>query len=226
MSWEVPVKDIRLVHILPDYLAEYMGIEAVEGIFSKFVEENKFVPDKLFTLGYKVYQYQNAPRKVAIIGANDIANLIAVPQTETERKITKGEIIRKIGGYIDEFMKTVARIGGAVAGRVLAEKVARAAGTYNIPESEIYNKTLAWAIENQETLKKLGYPSPEAAAASALWINGGLPPKPDQSPYEVLRIKKEEEEKREVIDVQKIKDFMSEYWWLILPITLGLLIRR
>ncbi|RLB11538.1 MAG: hypothetical protein DRG27_01020 [Deltaproteobacteria bacterium] len=239
MSWEAPVKDRRLVAIIPDYLAEYFKEKEVSGIgsfFSSLAKEASHISDNLYSLGYRVFKYSGNPSQIALVGAKDIE--MSLPETQPvfttlpevqypEQKLTKEQVIKKAGEYIDEFMKTVAKVGGTLAGRILAEKIAKAAGVENIPEQEIYNRALAWATANQQILQQMGYPSPEAAAASALWAKNGFPPKPGETPEEVLKIKPVKEERVEVAEEKHdIEYYINKYWWLIAAFFALLLLRR
>jgi len=244
MSWEAPVKDRRLVAIIPDYLAEYFKGKEISGIgsfFSSLAKGAERISDGLYSLGYRVFKYSGNPSQIALVGANDIE--MSLPEAQPvfttlpkvqypEQKLTKEQVIKKAGEYIDEFMKTVAKVGGVLAGRILAEKIAKAAGVENIPEQEIYNRALAWATANQQVLQQMGYPSPEAAAASVLWAKNGYPPRPDESPEDILKprviYRKDVEEQIEESLHQKhdIEYYINKYWWLIAAFFALLLLRR
>lgn len=258
MSWKAPVKDKRLVAIIPDYLSEYFKgeLSGISSFFSSIAKGAESIGENLYSLGYNVFKYSSNPQQIAFVGANDISQslynvpTINIPNTTnipnikestapevqyplpTESKnITKEEVLRKVGGYIDDFMKTVAKVGGTLAGRILAEKIAKAAGVKNIPESEIYNRAIAWASANQQTLQQMGYPSPEAAAASVLWAKNGMPPYPNERPEDVLKprviYRKDVEEM--IAEKHNEKDFeyyLNKYWWIGLMFLALLLLRR
>ena len=257
MTWATLVKDKRLVAIIPDYLSEYFKseLEGIGSFFSSIAKGAESIGENLYNLGYKIFKYSDNPHQIAFVGANDISQslsnipTISIPampaekqpvettipkvQYPTAEKLTKGEVLRKIGGYIDDFMKTVAKVGGALAGRILAEKIAKAAGAKNVSETEIYNRALAWATANQQTLQQMGYPSPEAAAASALWAKNGYPPKPDETPEQVLKPKLiyrkdviEEMERPAESEKKDIEYYINRYWWLIAMFFALLLLRR
>lgn len=280
MGWDAPIKDRRLVAIIPDYVAEYFNNENIEGIgsfFSSIAKGAKSIGKDLYNLGYNMFKYSSNPQQIAFVGANDISQLTysspvtyssptvsvpsmtsiipasensevyySTPKVDKSKQSTKEAILKKAGGYLDDFMKVVAKVGGALAGRVLAEKIAKAAGVKNIPESEVYNRAIAWATANQQTLQKMGYPSPEAAAASALWAKNGLPPLPNENPKSVLRanvvyrkdvqkaieetsreIEREAKQRGEYKMEHDIEFYAKKYWWAIAGfITLILLLRR
>lgn len=265
MSWEAPIKDTRLIAMIPDYLAEYFKPEQgeISGFFSSIAERIKSgiktvgrgikgIGEGIYNLGYKVFRYSKKPFEVAFVGAKDTESIIKeeqipveemekvlswspskedletiwsitpiTPMEETKEETTSTgkKILKKIGRYVDDFMKTVAQVGGRIAGQLLMQKVAKAAKISDTSEQEIYNRALAWSIANQRQLQYIGYPSPEAAAASALWAKNGFPPSPKETPMDVLK-------PRPLYEEMNIEYYLKKYWWVIALFLTLLLYRR
>ena len=193
-----------------------------------------YLPKKAYQIGAKVFEHSSNPIAIASQGANDIgsalessnAQMSIVPSstslTNVSSSIANGiqqatgsgswlksatsYIVKGAGSALNDFTSTVAKVGGQVAGQLLEAKVAKAAGLAGIPQSQAYNQSLGWAMRYQNQLQNMGYPSPEAAAASALWANNGMPPPPDMSPNTLLRTGG--------AGGGTIESLIKQYWWL------------
>ncbi|HDD70837.1 MAG TPA: hypothetical protein ENF94_01605 [Candidatus Woesearchaeota archaeon] len=141
-------------------------------------------PQTAQVIAERVSAYRARPAAIVAKGAYDIQSLLSGDFVSSEKA---KQAARKVWGYIDEFMRTVARIGGAAAGIALARKIAKAAGLDSEKEKQEYEKAIAWATRYENQLRQMGYPSPESAAASALWQKGGVAPEPHETPEVVMK---------------------------------------
>lgn len=187
-KWEAPIINGRLLYYIPDYTLEYFSGElsgfadiwsglwsGIRHIGGTIWHGITYIPKKLYDFGYKVFHYRSNPSKMVTQGVKDL---------EQKAGSTAAGVKHKV--WYDDLLKTIGQVGGSVAATYLLSKIQNASSSYGIPPDQIYNKSLAWAYKYQDQLRQMGYPSPEAAAASALWHNNGLPPAPNQSPQDIF----------------------------------------
>ncbi len=95
------------------------------------------------------------------------------------------------GAHISSRGLLFALIGSVIAmglsgffGAYISERAERLKSIKEI-ENQIHQDLSGTRYENQ--LRQMGYPSPESAAASALWQKGGVAPEPHETPEVVMK---------------------------------------